>query len=153
MKKKVDFSIDGVAGQLMLEYGPFKQKLYQDGQLVKRSKGKYRVKTTSGETEELKVVYGLDFVHVVSFRGRKTALEKRLSTLEYIIGGLPVLLIFAGGLLGALVGFMGAVWTYDYFRTEKRTGIQVAVALGIAVVCCLVYLALAIPFQLMLGGA
>lgn len=153
MKKKVDFSIDQVAGQLTLEYGPFKQKLYQDGQPVKRSKGKYAVKTLTGETEELKILYGLDFVHVVSFRGRKTALEKRLSTLEYIIGGLPVLMIFAGGLLGAVIGFMGAVWTYDYFRSEKRTGVQLAVALGIALICCLVYLAIAIPLQWMMAGA
>ncbi len=151
MKKKVDFNLEGVTGQLTLEYGPFNQKLYQDGELLKRSKGKYLVKTTSGDTEEMKVVYGLDFVHVVTFRGRKFPLEERLSPLEYVLGGLPVLLIFIGGAIGAAIGIMGAIWTYDYFRTEKRTGMQIAVALGIAALCYVLYLAVAILFQLILS--
>lgn len=151
MKKKLDFNIEGVAGELSLEYGPFKQKLYQDGELVKRSKGKYRVKTTTGDTEPLQVIYGIDFVHTILFRGQKTALEKRLSMAEYIIGGIPVLMIFAGGLLGVIIGFMGAIWTYDYFRSEKRRGVQLLVALGIAALCCVLYLALAIPFRLAMG--
>lgn len=152
MINKLDFNVDGVAGQLTLEYGPFKEKLYQDGQLLKRSKGKYHVQTTSGGTEELKVTYGIDLVHVVSFRGRTFPLEERLSTLEYIIGGLPMLLVFTGGLLGAAVGFMGAVWTYNYLRKEKRISRQVSVALGIGALCFLVYFAIAIPIQLMLGA-
>lgn len=151
MKNKLDFSLEGVTGQLTLEYGPFKQRLYQDGQLLKPSKGKYRVQTTSGETEELKIKFGIDLVHTVTFRGRTISLEKRLSTLEYIIGGIPILLIFTGGLLGVVIGFMGVCWTCNYLRTEKRTGRQIAAALGIGVLCLIVYLAIAVPLQLMAG--
>ena len=49
---------------------------------------------TNGEKEEIKVVYGFDFVHVAVFRGQKIDLEERLSIREYIVGGLPVLLLF-----------------------------------------------------------
>ena len=54
-----------------------------------------------GKKEEIKVVYGFDFVHVAVFRGQKIDLEERLSIREYIVGGLPVLLVFLGGLIGA----------------------------------------------------
>ena len=47
-----------------------------------------------GKKEEIKVVYGFDFVHVAVFRGQKIDLEERLSIREYIVGGLPVLLVF-----------------------------------------------------------
>lgn len=150
MKKEIDFTIEGVQGDLKLEYGPFKQKLYQNGQLIQRRKGKYPVTTTTGETENIKIVYGLDFVHVACFRDRKYPLQERLSTTEYMLGGLPILLVFVGGMIGAFVGVMGAIWIYDYFRIEKRMSKQVTAAVGVSFLCFLLYLALAIPFSFLM---
>ena len=155
MAKDLIFKVEGIQGELRLEYGPFKQHLYQDGREIVRTGSlfnkKYFVTNTSGEQEEVKIVFGFDFVHVVEFRGQKIALEERLSTLEYVIGGLPVLLIFLGGLLGAVFGFMGATFTYNYMRREKRLPMQLAVSIGVAVVCYIAYFVLAIIFQLLLG--
>ena len=53
------------------------------------------------------------------FRGQKIDLEERLSIREYIVGGLPVLLVFLGGLIGALFGIMGATFNYNHMRREK----------------------------------
>lgn len=152
MKKAINFTIEGVQGELTLEYGPFKQKLYQNGQLIKRRKGKYFVTTVTGEIEEMKIAYGLDFVHVAWFRNQKIPLQERLTTTEYVLGGIPVLLVFFGGIIGAFIGFMGALWIYDYFRIEKRMQKQVMVAVGVSFLCFLLYLAVAIPFNFLMNS-
>lgn len=151
MKHEFTFTIEGVQGELRLEAGLFKQHLYQDGRLVSRRRGKYYVTNTSGESEEMKIVYGLDFVHTVWFRGKKYPLEEKLSRQEYILGGLPVLLVFLGGLVGAAVGFMGAIWVYDYFRKEKRLLRQIVAAIVISVICFVVYMGFAFFLGLLLG--
>ena len=134
--------MEGVQGDLKLEYGPFKQRLYQDGREIERQgrfNPKYYVTNTNGEKEEIKIVYGFDFVHVAVFRGQKIDLEERLSTREYIVGGLPVLLIFLGGLIGAVFGFVGATFNYNYMRQEKSFMKQLLVSLGVSVFCYVAY--------------
>lgn len=154
MAKELNFTVEGVQGELKLELSTFKQHLYQDGREIKR-KGtfnpKYFVTNTSGEPEAMQIVYGFDFVHTVHFRGQKIPLEERLSTLEYVIGGLPVLLIFLGGLLGALFGFVGATFIYNYMRSEKRFPLQLLVALGVSLFCWVAYFMFALCIQLLLG--
>ena len=95
--------------------------------------------------------YGIDFVHVAIFRGQKIALEERLTTAEYIIGGLPVLLIFLGGVIGAVFGVFGATFNYDYMRQEKRMSMQLLVSIGVSVLCYISYFILAIALQLLVG--
>lgn len=155
MARELNFTLEGVQGNLKLEYGPFKQRLYQDGREIKRQRRfnpKYHITNTNGEQEEIKVVYGLDFVHVAVFRGRKIDLEERLSTREYIVGGLPVLLILLGGLIGALFGIIGATFNYNYMRKEKSFVKQLLVSLVVSVVCYIAYFILAICLQLLVVG-
>jgi hypothetical protein len=155
MARELNFTLEGVQGNLKLEYGPFKQRLYQDGREIKRQgrfNPKYHITNTNGEQEEIKVVYGLDFVHVAVFRGRKIDLEERLSTREYIVGGLPVLLILLGGLIGALFGIIGATFNYNYMRKEKSFVKQLLVSLVVSVACYIAYFILAICLQLLVVG-
>ena len=155
MARELNFTLEGVQGNLKLEYGPFKQRLYQDGREIKRQgrfNPKYHITNTNGEQEEIKIVYGLDFVHVAVFRGRKIDLEERLSTREYIVGGLPVLLILLGGLIGALFGIIGATFNYNYMRKEKSFVKQLLVSLVVSVACYIAYFILAIFLQLLVVG-
>jgi len=155
MARELNFTLEGVQGNLKLEYGPFKQRLYQDGREIKRQgrfNPKYHITNTNGEQEEIKIVYGLDFVHVAVFRGRKIDLEERLSTREYIVGGLPVLLILLGGLIGALFGIIGATFNYNYMRKEKSFVKQLLVSLAVSVACYIAYFILAICLQLLVVG-
>ena len=155
MARELNFTLEGVQGNLKLEYGPFKQRLYQDGREIKRQgrfNPKYHITNTNGEQEEIKIVYGLDFVHVAVFRGRKIDLEERLSTREYIVGGLPVLLILLGGLIGALFGIIGATFNYNYMRKEKSFVKQLLVSLVVSVACYIAYFLLAICLQLLVVG-
>lgn len=155
MARELNFTLEGAQGNLKLEYGPFKQRLYQDGREIKRQgrfNPKYHITNTNGEQEEIKIVYGLDFVHVAVFRGRKIDLEERLSTREYIVGGLPVLLILLGGLIGALFGIIGATFNYNYMRKEKSFVKQLLVSLVVSVACYIAYFILAICLQLLVVG-
>ena len=155
MARELNFTLEGVQGNLKLEYGPFKQRLYQDGREIKRQgrfNPKYHITNTNGEQEEIKIVYGLDFVHVAVFRGRKIDLEERLSTREYIVGGLPVLLILLGGLIDALFGIIGATFNYNYMRKEKSFVKQLLVSLVVSVACYIAYFILAICLQLLVVG-
>ena len=155
MARELNFTLEGVQGNLKLEYGPFKQRLYQDGREIKRQgrfNPKYHITNTNGEQEEIKIVYGLDFVHVAVFRGRKIDLEERLSTREYIVGRLPVLLILLGGLIGALFGIIGATFNYNYMRKEKSFVKQLLVSLVVSVACYIAYFLLAICLQLLVVG-
>ena len=155
MARELNFTLEGVQGNLKLEYGPFKQRLYQDGREIKRQgrfNPKYHITNTNGEQEEIKIVYGLDFVHVAVFRGRKIDLEERLSTREYIVGGLPVLLILLGGLIGALFGIIGATFNYNYMRKEKSFVKQLLVSLVVSVACYIAYFIFAICLQLLVVG-
>ena len=146
MAKELNFTLEGVQGDLKLKYGPFNQRLYQDGREIKkqgRFNPKYYVINTNGEKEEIKVVYGFDFVHVAVFRGQKIG--------EYIVGGLPVLLVFLGGLIGALFGIMGATFNYNHMRQEKSFMKQLLVSLGVSILCYVAYFIFAIGVQLIVA--
>ena len=55
MAKELNFTLEGVQGDLKLKYGPFNQRLYQDGREIKkqgRFNPKYYVINTNGEKEE-----------------------------------------------------------------------------------------------------
>ena len=130
MAKELNFTLEGVQGDLKLKYGPFNQRLYQDGREIKKQ-GR--------------------FVHVAVFRGQKIDLEERLSIREYIVGGLPVLLVFLGGLIGALFGIMGATFNYNHMRQEKSFMKQLLLSLGVSILCYVAYFIFAIGVQLIVA--
>ena len=59
--------------------------------------------------------------------------------MEYIIGALPITLIFLGGLLGAVFGILGASVSYGYMRTERNTVLQILISIGIDVIAWVLY--------------
>lgn len=149
--KEINFKIKGVRGDLKLTYNAIGQpKLYQNGEQLKR-KGLFRMKYLV-ETEKddiipqdyLEIRRGFSFVFYAIFRGEETPLQEKLSTVEYIIGIVPILLlVFLGGGLGAVIGFIGATANFNFMQTEKRIGLQILFALVVTLVCYLIYFLLA----------
>ena len=92
----------------------------------------------------------MDWISFTWRYSEEIALDERLTTAEYIIGGLPILLIFLGGAIGGVFGIFGATFNYDYMRKEKRMPMQILVSLGASIVCYLAYFILAVAFQLLL---
>lgn len=155
MKNTVNFTIEGVQGELQYTYGLFSRELRQDGNVVKqegRLLPKYYIINASGKKEEIKIIQGIDFAVTVVFRGQKTRVTERLTAIEYIIGCLPIVLIFFGGAIGGMCGFIGAAVNYEYMRKEKNRMKQVGMSIFVSVVTYLVYFILALIVQSAIYG-
>lgn len=152
---ELPFSFNGVEGEMKIVYTPFSLKVYQNGRLLKR-KGiftpKYEVNTNSGGTDYIKLSRGIDFAYAVEFRGEKKHLEDKLTPIEYIIGLLPILLIFLGGVIGAVIGILGTTLNYNFMRQEKNIVIQILVSVVISFICYLIYFLLALLLNILLYG-
>ena len=70
---------------------------------------------------------------------------------SWVTGGLPVLLVFLGGLIGALFGIMGATFNYNHMRQEKSFMKQLLVSLGVSILCYVAYFIFAIGVQLIVA--
>ncbi len=152
-KTEIPFRLEGLNSEMKLVYGIFGQpKLYQNGIELKKEgflKMKFLIETDSGK-EYMEIKRGLDFTFSTVFRGKKQLLEKKLSTLEYILGVLPLLLIFVGGAIGAILGILGANTIYGFLRKEKKVGIQIIISIAITALCYIVYLLVALLLTLLM---
>ena len=141
MANTLNFKIEGVKGELQFVPAMLvdSQKLYQDGTEVKRkrqfSSNTFYVMNDEGAAEEIKFKKGLDFTWKAEFRGQKIPLEKKLTALEYILGLIPLALIFLGGMIGAI----GTSVIYSYIRRTNNIFKQILIALAVSVVCFVVY--------------
>lgn len=140
LKKELWFKLEDVDGEFKLVYGPFMQKIYQNDVELKRSgRQGYEVITRDGDVEYFKIVQDFTFSHIVEFRGEKTMLEEKLTALEYIIGGIPLVLVFAGGLIGALFGIIGVTYNYGYMRQHTSLIAKIAVSLVVTLLAFAFY--------------
>lgn len=152
LKQELGFRLPDVEGDLKVVYAPCLMKVYHDGRKLKRDGRKgYEVTTVNGEKTYFKLTVDFTLSHIVEYRGRKMKLESPLSTWEYIVGGIPLLLIFAGGLLGVLCGFIGVTYTYSFMRQHRNVPAKIGVAILSTVLCFFVYFLFAGIFTLLFG--
>ncbi len=150
-KTEIPFRVEGLNSEMKLVYGIFGHpKLYQNGIELKKEgllKMKFLIETDSGK-EYMEIKRGLDFTFSAVFRGKKQLLEEKLNTLEYILGVLPLLLIFVGGVIGAILGILGTNTIYGFLRKEKKVGFQLIISIGITAFCYIAYLLVALLLTL-----
>lgn len=153
LRREIEFSVDGVEGRLKVVTGPFACKVYQDGRRLEGEKHIYKVRTEGGGVNgQLKIVRWFDNTVVAVFRGKKTKADARLSLREYLLGGLPALIVpaamvcgFMGlfgnffrymagayviGFFGALAAIFALVSNYTFMRICKDPGKQLSFSLG-----------------------
>jgi hypothetical protein len=70
---------------------------------------------------------------------------------EWAWSGLPILLVFIGGALGALTGFIGFSANTKIFRTDYTSVLKFAVTAGISIIAVIVYFVLAMIFVSLVG--
>jgi hypothetical protein len=80
---------------------------------------------------------GLDLPSI-DVDGVQVLLGRPLSTLEYVIGGIPLVLVFVGGAIGGASGAVGAMFNYRILRESSSIASKV---LGVVVVSGLSLLA------------
>lgn len=89
-----------------------------------------------------KLVVGDEVVEVV----------KPLAWYEMVWGGLPILLLFIGGLFGAVAGIIAFSINTKIFRTEMNTAVKYLLSGAISAGAVIIYLILAVLFTLVVEG-
>ncbi len=85
--------------------------------------------------------------------GKTIQLIEPLKWHEVVFAGLPIILVFLGGLLGAIVGVLAFTASTSIFRSGINKFSKYALAGLITIFAVLIYLVLATAFQLAINSA
>ena len=127
-------------------------KLLLNGDVVKRHKGRYPVTSDSGAEKLIQMRYNLvDPVPSVKIDDQAINLVEPLQWYEYAWSGLPLLLLFAGGALGGVIGGVATVANGRLFRSERgpaaKYGLSGLITLSAAVVFFVLAIALGMAIR------
>jgi hypothetical protein len=126
--------------------------LLLDGVPQKGKKNKYEVPDNGGMTREVQMKHNwLDPIPKLEIDGEAIQLAEPLIWYQYIWMGLPILLVFAGGAIGALLGFYATYANSRIFRSERSTGSKYALTGLVSLAAVLGFIILATILQLMFG--
>ena len=93
---------------------------------------------------------GLD-IPQLTIDGKTIRLVDPLKWYQWIWGGWPVILIFAGGLLGGAAGLIGLLLNAKVFRTDLSGGLKYIVTGAISTLAVIAYFAAAVILSLIIG--
>ncbi|WP_338813336.1 hypothetical protein V9L05_18400 [Bernardetia sp. Wsw4-3y2] len=129
-----------------------KSKLHKDNVLVERSKEKgkpFLIPTDSGQVVKAYPRSASDFTPTLEIDGVKHHVASKLEWFQYVLGGLPMLLVIVGGALGALIGMLGVYISYDIFRQNSST-LSYLKVVGVIVASYFVYFVVAILITMLI---
>jgi hypothetical protein len=136
-----------------------KLKVFANGQPVERSAQSKRknpkyIIPGPGEIEQILEVKpsifdgGLN----VFVNGTKIPVTRPLKWYEYLMGGLPILLIFFGGAIGGLFGAIGACCNFMIIRSKLNIVVKILAVLGISAISLILYLIFALLINYAING-
>jgi hypothetical protein len=127
-------------------------RLLVNGDPAQRIKGKYTVKSDGGTevSVELKANF-LDAVPKAKIGDDLVELARALTWYEYFWLGIPILLVFIGGGLGALVGIFAVYSSARVFRADLNAFAKYAFTGLISIGAFVVFAVLAIVLQILIG--
>lgn len=94
---------------------------------------------------------GLDIPQLV-VDDKVISLAEPLKWYQLIWSGLPVVLLFGGGLLGVIPGIMGFAINVRVFRTEMNEILKYVVSGAVSILAFVVYFVAALLFVALTGG-
>lgn len=94
----------------------------------------------------------LDPIPKVIFGDETIVLARPLTWYEYVWIGLPVLLVFTGGGLGALVGLVATYTSARIFRSDRGALAKYGITALVSIVALIAFVILAVIAQQMIGG-
>lgn len=153
---EIPISRSGFEGQnLSVETAGFFRgaRVLHNGNPVERRKGRYPVRSNRGEEVliQLKGTF-LDPIPKVIFGDETIVLARPLTWYEYVWIGLPVLLVFTGGGLGALVGLVATYTSARIFRSDRGALAKYGITALVSIVALIAFVILAVIVQQMIGG-
>ena len=125
-------------------------RLVVDGAELAGKWGKFSLHDSQGQPHEVKLKASfLDPIPKVILDGTTIELARPLAWYEYAWMGLPILLVVAGGALGALFGIAGTYASTRIFRGERGSAAKYALSGLVSVGAVAGFLAAAVAFQLL----
>jgi hypothetical protein len=102
-------------------------RLVIDGAEVKGKRLRFSLRDNSGNVREIRLKFnGIDPIPKVEIEGHTIELARALTWYEYAWMGLPIVLVHAGGGLGALFGVMALYASVRIFRSDRGTAAKYA---------------------------
>jgi len=83
--------------------------------------------------------------------GNVIEITKPIKWYEMVWSALPILLIFVGGMIGVIVGFIGFTINAKVFRSEMNTLVKFLITAGISVATGVAYFVLVMIFYAVVG--
>lgn len=167
---ELPFILDGVDGDLRVVYTPFSQKLYQDGEVTKKTGmafggQKYIVRTTDGGQDVVKIKPHFKQGRQVIYKNEQINLENPLGGLAFLLALMPLAFVVVvaamvmtsgvGIIGGALIGFFGAfgmLMCGNMLRNEQNVAKQLIYSIAISVVTIILLLIVFFIFALFFGA-
>lgn len=129
-------------------------QLLVDGHPQKGTRGIFHVPDSAGNDVTIRLASNwIDPIPRVTVNGRPLVLARSLEWYEYLWIGLPVLMVFTGGLLGALIGVAAVRESATVFRTNNSKAVKFLVTGLVTFVAVAIYAALAIAIRLVMAPA
>jgi hypothetical protein len=132
-------------------------RLWHQGREVPRSKEKgkpFLVPRPDGTQARVQIKSGFDYLPKIEVDGQALSVGRPLTTLEYVLGGLPMVLMFVGGAIGGASGAVGTMFNYRILRATTSVPMKVLGVAAVTGLTFLTYLVLAVVVHvLMKGGA
>ena len=120
-----------------------KLKLQKDNIQVEQSKEKGKPFLVPDETGEVIKVFPKislpDFVPALEIDGKIIHIFEKLKWFQYLLGGIPILLLFWGGALGGAIGALGAITSFQMFRKEGTETTKYLKVIGIVLASFILY--------------
>lgn len=131
-----------------------KISVYTNGREEKQLdiKGKpFLIRKANGSSVKMYVKNNmLDPVPRVTVKDKEIELVKKLPSYAYALSVLPLGLLFVGGFIGAILGFLGVAINFRLFRTQYKTPLKVLITVGVSVSSFVVYILFAYLIQIFL---
>jgi len=121
-----------------------KPKIYLNDNEIEKRNNRYLINTNEEKPIliTLKNNY-LDPIPKVFINDHQIHVAKAIKWYEYIWTGLPILMVFQGGLLGALFGLISLRINLNIFRSDKNTLVKYLLTLVVSVIFVLIFLIIA----------
>lgn len=139
----------GTTFQLQTSIWTGRSRLYKDGALLEQTKEKGKPFLIPSATDA-DVVRAFpkpsypDLVPVLEINGVTHRVVEKLPWYEYVLGGLPLLLLFIGGGIGAGIGALSTYTNYGILRKQTLSKpARYAAVIGVGLAGVLVYVLLA----------
>ena len=141
-----------VVVEIQRSYLTFTTKIFVNGVVAKKAgeqRRAYLIPLPDGLIKEIEVDKGgFDYYPRVYIDGKRIELARKLKWYEKILGGIPLLLIFGGG-IGALCGAFATMNNYKILRSNKGILYKAIMMIGFTSMYISIYLGLGIIIGLL----